>query len=368
MDVQPQVLDDEIDLFQLVETVWDGKVVIAAFVAGAVALGAAFLGLAPQTFSGDVSFRAQAPSYITRFSALNDIPRLDAGQITAEGLLDTFVREFEDYVEVRSAVETEFSQTLDAIAPDKRSAAVVGWAKEFSIAAPGKNQDSYRMTFAAPTEAQGRNVLAAALADTFTTVASQTRANIENLKRSTQVAIINELEVVQTTLDAKTRSYEYEVASRVAFLREQAEIARELGIVQGTSVRVLAPESSDSSVAVRAEEPLYERGYRALEKEISLIQNRSPEAFGHYIAGYRDLVEQRELLLSDTRVAQIERALGQLPLGEGFTPVVIDLELMDVKSNRKTSLVLALSLVLGGMIGVLFVLIRSGFRNYKARQ
>ncbi|QGG81238.1 hypothetical protein GH975_11945 [Litorivicinus lipolyticus] len=380
--------DDEIDLFQLVETVWDGKWLIALFTAGAMALGGGFLALAPTTYTGDVQLQPQSQAYMSQFSSLYNISSIGdvtagrsnadsqdlvqqrgvALQLTAEDLRTTFIREFEDYAEVRAQTSSVFADELSGVEPSKRALAALAMAKDFKIARPGKNQENYRLTFEAPSEAGGLEVLARALPEVYAGAASQIRQNIENFKVATLAGAVNELAAVEAALQAKVRAYEYETTSRVAFLREQAEIARELGIAQGTSVRVLTPDSSDSSVAVRAEEPLYERGYRALEKEISLIQNRSPEAFGHYIAGYRELVEQRELLLSDTRVAQIERALGQLPLGEGFTPVVIDLELMDVKSNRKTSLVLALSLVLGGMVGVLFVLIRSGYRGYKARQ
>ncbi|WP_420550222.1 Wzz/FepE/Etk N-terminal domain-containing protein [Litorivicinus lipolyticus] len=380
--------DDEIDLFQLVETVWDGKWLIALFTAGAMALGGGFLALAPTTYTGDVQLQPQSQAYMSQFSSLYNISSIGdvtagrsnadsqdlvqqrgvALQLTAEDLRTTFIREFEDYAEVRAQTSSVFADELSGVEPSKRALAALAMAKDFKIARPGKNQENYRLTFEAPSEAGGLEVLARALPEVYAGAASQIRQNIENFKVATLAGAVNELAAVEAALQAKVRAYEYETTSRVAFLREQAEIARELGIAQGTSVRVLTPDSSDSSVAVRAEEPLYERGYRALEKEISLIQNRSPEAFGHYIPGYRELVEQRELLLSDTRVAQIERALGQLPLGEGFTPVVIDLELMDVKSNRKTSLVLALSLVLGGMVGVLFVLIRSGYRGYKARQ
>ena len=375
-----QPYDDEIDLFQLFETIWQGKWLIIAITALFGAGGLGFIVLGPSSYQGSVVLQPQSSAYISRFSALNDIPSLtdqvlDANGnaipgkfITNERLLDIFIREFNDYRELRQAVTAVSPAALDGgfDSQEDRERAIIALARDFTLAAPGKNETAHSIQFEGADPDEIRAVLARAVADINRSVAQATRVNIENLRESTRVGIMNEIEQVQSTLDSKIRAYQYEVAGTVAYLREQAAIARELGIVQGD---VGSPrDQAGVSVTVETQRPFYTRGYRAIEKEIALIEGRSPESYGYYIEGYRDLVERRELLLTDTRVGQIDRALDQLPLGDDFQAVIIDLDLMDIESKTKAPLILALSIVLGGMVAVLYVLIRSGFQNYQARK
>ena len=374
-----QPYDDEIDLFQLFETIWQGKWLIISITALFGAGGLGFIVLGPSSYQGSVVLQPQSSAYISRFSALNDIPSLtdqvlDANGnairgkfITGERLLDIFIREFNDYRELRQAVTAVSPAVLEADfdSQEDRERVIIALARDFTLA-PGKNETAHSIQFEGTDPDEIRAILNRAVADINRSVAQATRVNIENLRESTRVGIMNEIEQVQSTLDSKIRAYQYEVAGTVAYLREQAAIARELGIEQGD---VGSPrDQAGVSVTVETQRPFYTRGYRAIEKEIALIEGRSPESYGYYIEGYRDLVERRELLLTDTRVGQIDRALDQLPLGEDFQAVIIDLDLMDIESKTKAPLILALSIVLGGMVAVLYVLIRSGFQNYQARK
>ena len=335
--------------------------------------------LSPDQYSGAVEYRAQSASYISKFSALNDIPSLtdqvlDANGnairgkfITGDGLSAQFEREFSDYDELRAAVESVNPEALAQLPVNdpKRSATVVQLARDFVLKAPGKNETASTIEVEGSNPDEIRTILQTALAEINRSTAEATRQNIQNLRETTRISIMNEIETVQSELDSKVRAYQYEVAGQVAYLREQAAIARELGIEKG---RLTDPASTGVSVNVESEMPFYARGYRAIEKEIELIENREVASYGFHIDGYLELIERREQLLTDNRVSQIDRALEQLPLGEDFQPVVIDLDLMELESTKKTPLILALSVVLGGMFGVLFVLIRSGYQNYQRRK
>lgn len=345
---------------------------------GAGGMGFIVLGLA--SYQGSLEFQPQSSAYISKFSSLNDIPSLagtvlDAngnaisGQfVTGQRLRELFVREFADYRELRSAIEAVNPAALVGFdgTPAERNSEIIDLARDYSLTTPMGQELANAIAFSGQDPVEIRAVLNAALPAINRSVSDATLNNIRNLRETTRVSIMNQLDAVQRDLDTKVRAYEFRTAGRVAFLREQAAIARELDIAEGDFRGVRG--DSGVSVTVESDRPFYARGYRAIEKEIELIEGRLPSQYGQYIEGYFDQLEQREALLADTRIAQIDRAIDQPPLGDDFQAVVIDLDLMEVKSSKKSALILALSMVLGGMFAVLFVLMRSGYHSYQKRK
>ena len=62
-----QVQDDEIDLFELFQTLWDGKWLISAFVAIAVLLGGGFLLLKGAAYESKLFYKVDIiPPFITK--------------------------------------------------------------------------------------------------------------------------------------------------------------------------------------------------------------------------------------------------------------------------------------------------------------
>ncbi len=102
---------------------------------------------------------------------------------------------------------------------------------------------------------------------------------------------------------------------------------------------------------------VYEQGYLALEKEIELIQSRKVEDFIPDLA--RIEFSQAELL-KNKEVKRVEMMLAKTPIGtDQFSAAVYNLDTLVYKNNTKTSLILALSIVLGGMLGIFVLLIRN---------
>ena len=99
------------------------------------------------------------------------------------------------------------------------------------------------------------------------------------------------------------------------------------------------------------------KGYVPLEKEIELIQSRKVEDF------IQDLVRIECLkaeLLKNAEVGRLEAILAKTPIGtDQFSVVIYNLDTLVYKNNTKTSLILALSIVLGGMLGIFVLLIRN---------
>ena len=96
------------------------------------------------------------------------------------------------------------------------------------------------------------------------------------------------------------------------------------------------------------------KGYVPLEKEIELIRSRKVEDF---IPDFARIESLQAELLKNKEVKRVEMMLAKTPIGrDQFAAAVYNLDTLVYKNNIKTSLILALSIVLGGMLGI-FVLL-----------
>ena len=390
LDLQPTPsYDDEIDLFQLVETIWDGKWLIVAITAFFALGGVTAIKLMPTEHNGSVQIVPQSQAIVAEYTGLNavlssardahdardardarDASDVPGPVITAESLANDFNREFNDLNEVRAVLE-QTSSKLAAFEGTKRerSQFLAGLARAYAVKAPGKNQAFSMLSYSRLNEDEAREVLEASLEKVFASVGRENHKRLVNLKNSLEVQIQTELESVEQEVAALIRTARFSSQARMAFLREQASIARELNIAEGATETFVNASADPKSLQATAEIPFYLRGYRAIEKELEILSGRSDDQLQYHIPELAELLQYKAVLEADPRVQQLDRLIEQIPLlSPEFRPVLIDLDLMEVTSAKKSMLILALSIVVGGMVAVLFVLIRSGYKNYQARK
>lgn len=155
---------------------------------------------------------------------------------------------------------------------------------------------------------------------------------------------------------------------RLLFLTEQATIARELGMETNFLEENDQPTVSGNCVSLSVQSsslPFYFHGYKAIEKQTELLQARSPGdslALSHEFAQVQQEIYALE---NDASVSRLLAARQMIVTDDPTRWVLFNLNLAKTTSNKKTILILALSLFLGGMIGAIFVLIRSAVRKRK---
>ena len=119
-----------------------------------------------------------------------------------------------------------------------------------------------------------------------------------------------------------------------------------------------------SSVSSK-DEPFYLRGYKAIDKELSPIQNRTEAETLLMANGYIEVQEKIVSLENDLSASQI-RAISDLIQKDNPNDwVEFDLGLADVKPQKKPALYVALSILLGGFLGLAYVLISNAVRKRK---
>ena len=160
MNQMNQVQDDEIDLFELFQTLWDGKwkIILITFVAAII--GVVFSVVKPNSFEVSTPIQSGKQSVFLQFTSLNDLLK-DEGFLyqleinpngyifDSDSVFKMFIAEFNDYEEMIDAVSTsEFVQkSIKDLDDDDKQRALVGFAKAFELKAPSKNGKNWTLSF-----------------------------------------------------------------------------------------------------------------------------------------------------------------------------------------------------------------------------
>ena len=110
-----------------------------------------------------------------------------------------------------------------------------------------------------------------------------------------------DLEDIDRQVSNAISDYEFETARTLAFLQEQASIARVLDLANDSLTHRTASALA-TDVTQRFPSNFYLRGYLAIEQEIALMENR--QNIETYIQGYSDLQAARRTILQDQNLAR----------------------------------------------------------------
>ncbi|MCD8515964.1 MAG: Wzz/FepE/Etk N-terminal domain-containing protein [Burkholderiaceae bacterium] len=368
----PQYQDDEIDLAQLVSTVWEGRWLIALVTALTMLAGGLFAFLAPQTLSGRFEVRPITVGQASAYETLNALEFFNVDRSRLLGLFtedlitrETLVEAIREYgavkrqpdeseleYEIRLVAEAYQYQILPPTDPEdtRNRDPRTTWVVDFKS---GEDQDTIRF------------ILNQALRNSQDNVRQTLQEQFTRLVKVRERDAEFQLEDIEFKLGNLLEDYDKNVRNRVAYLQEQAEIARSLGIAKNT-IETQTFQAGASVVANLTEnQPFYLRGYEAIEKEIKLIQSREQKEA--YIGELIELEAQARAIEQNQLIDRAIVAFNETPIVQGdFVAARYDVGAIEFKSNIRRSLILALALVGGGFIGIVLVLLRSALNKRKA--
>jgi LPS O-antigen subunit length determinant protein (WzzB/FepE family) len=295
--------------------------------------------------------------------ARRSLHQTELNSIAKDQLALLFIEDVQTYVGLKKSMEekkyfkklenesnAEFTRRMEAVARTFTLSKVVNKKSE------GGSKWLMEVTTQQPDLAIG--VLADALLFSNNRVShsvENTFKEILNVRSRSITDEVNDINIAKNILIAQEK---VKTQARVAYLNEQAKLARAIKINNNTlSTQAFTTKSSLVSI-IDQQKPYYLRGYIAIEMEIDNLSSRqSPELF---IPKLLNLERQRQTLLQDNSIARIKEALKLTPIGtDAFKAAAYDLYTVQFKSTSKPNLVLALSLVLGGMLGIFVLMIRN---------
>ena len=370
----PQVNDyDEIDLIELVENLWDKKVLIALFSVISTFLGYCYTLVAPEKWTAEMHISDASPLQIDPLNPpefavfkqkvslehqLQHKTQSDAGilspkalvvsEITPVDLMESLTSEIRS---VRTLLQFDGQRSESIfknsaqLTEEERIEAANGFLENMlKITPPSKTRTNTEiaLTLDSPTSASS------VLSDYVQFVDEKiVKKREENLK----LAITRAIQTNEFEIERAKRSYLRRLEEDLALFEEALRIAQSADIKDNQSG--LFVDKNDNRLTEAS--GLYLRGERLLRAEIQALKARISSSA--LIPQVRNLQAENELLMGiviDTKTA------SSFLLEKPATPPT-------GRDSPKTKLVLALALVLGGMLGVLTALIRTAIRNRKTK-
>ena len=401
-DIQNKQLDDEIDLSELVKTLWQGKWTIVACTCLCFVVGAAYHKFSANPFTATLEIKPitqvdenqyQSFNEFTNFQPLNafgekqplnefnnvaDIKMLMPkftpafSKITASTLLLTYSEAlnnkdfwYKRFEETLSAMREKFDnvddfdefiknevysvsiKTIKASETLKNIPVSEDYTVELLLTYKGSDFEKFSsvLTAAAPAAANHTKL---SLVQNFENQAIVRQQSDKFKKQDLQNAIANLL-----------ADYDKNTMVELAYFDEQAKIARKLGIAKSTFESQTFQSNASSVTNVNTDTPFYMRGFEAIEEEIALVSLRKKKE--EHISELIDLEAQVRAIEQDKTVLRAQAIFENTPLKSStasFVAAQVDINEADIKYSRKGSLILALSLVLGGFIGIFAVFVR----------
>ena len=368
---------------------WKNKITIllVSFLCGCLAFG--FLLLIPEKYSGEFVLREPTGRQIAVYEPLNDGIKESYAEIlqneeqdgeltfqfeiTTDGLFTEMVRELQDFEEFEAALKQYNSDYRD-MSDEEFLEARSGFISSISIVPATERDHNARISFEWGNKNQLLDIFVMALLKAEENVNSGQLRMMSDLADNLERRALKERANLDSNLDSVVEAVDLATAGRLLFLKEQASIARELGIAENSLTtsyqeNLLANTVLDDGTILRDRpETLYLRGFKSLEKEIYLIETRVGDE--KYLQNSEFLNAKRKILVlkNDVTVKSFRSSIKGSPFASGAKIFNIGKEAISVTKARSDSLILALSLMLGFFGSCVYVLMRDAFQRYTANE
>ena len=329
--------DDEIDLIALFKILWDNKIKIILITIISFLIGLGYSYQLPNNYLHSLTI---SKSYSSQFIKLNSIVNLirtnQSNQFyelnqtpSSKIVLDRFINELQDYEEFLSNLKNtkKFKDNIKNLSIEDQEKVLFKYVKLLQIVKPKKKETDYKLNL----KWHDTEEVIKIFQDTLNLVMNNVIKSI--------------FEQLKQTLEFEKKMILQNDKKKLDFLLEQSSIAKELDIPDN-KVEVASLSQSNLSLNINSNHVIdtayYLRGYRAIDKEIELIQNRDYQ--------FLRLIEQEINEFKDTDTKLVD----------------YNIYLIETKSLKNMKLILMISIIVGLIIGVFYVLISNAFKPQTA--
>ncbi|NKB52111.1 MAG: hypothetical protein GKR97_07805 [Rhizobiaceae bacterium] len=360
--------NDEIDLAQLVLNVWDGKWLIGGITVIFVCLGVLATYFVPTKFSARLEIHQISKAKSAIYDELNIFDFFD---LSEEFLLNELMNKLTNKIIIKNKFETseylersnfnnnsQYDFELSKLVNDVKLIAPLSdeeYAKDrktlrrnnyWEISFEGTSQEKFLLVLKESLE-QATAEIRQELIDQF-----NAKINLRKLQTKNSIMDLDE-KISNAFID-----YDTATSRRLAFLREQAAIARKLGVSK--------PSEFVAALDSNATGPFYMRGYDAIEQEIEHLTSRTDKTL--FVAGLVELEQQRRALKQSRVLERVQVAFEKSPVSEAEKFVAAEYDIGSTKfefANTRLML-LGLSGILGIFAGLFILMISNMLRSRKS--
>ena len=366
--------NDEIDLFELFLTLWEGKCLILGATLLAAVLGFAYITLTPNNFEAKLNIAPLSANDISDYSALNSIVAADLESTAKTGMFTPCYHS--DTLPFFEVTELYLANAFYTVLANYSLSEILGSApKNLTENQAGQDyqnslEDASRsfktsfgkdgmivITFQGKNEALAQQIIET----TLQAVDIKTKtAVIDDFQNQTsehsarKKFILKELSVEKSFV---TANFSKNIEQETDKLKEHPEIAITLGIEN--------PFEKGFTNHAFGNTETYFKGRKALEAEIAILMKRKPNE--SHLPDLKRINTAMSLIEKDGTAKTAKDALEKNPLSKGktFKAANYNTDQMQFVYEKKPTLILALSIVLGGFLGMATILVRNAINSRK---
>ncbi len=403
-----QYQNDEIDLFELIEGLWKEKLLIIGFSVFSLIAGAVFAFSQTPVYKATLKLTQPDPATLSPLTNLTLYP-----QVSSQDLLTDFLTELQSIKTRETFIDQAPKEFKDALYDGQN---LIDRLKSLDLLISINKSDEKKNENLFPwsvTLNADNPMVAAAELDRLSALASEAMlnrykdryANARDIKltqlkqqieleskqlkaeRTNQIIRLEEahqlvLKEVEDQLVKAKQLYQSQLNDKLRLLEEAFATAKALGItepakgssaINGNKVEVQLRNDSD---------PLYFRGTRLLSEELIQLQTRPDNFFP--VETVRSLEAELDKLKHNRKIEILKSRESDQPFSESIEamqkqiarleaeefPTTLQLEFSRTaavadpqKIKPKRALILALSVILGGMLGIFAALIRQAVKK-----
>lgn len=362
--------DNEIDLADLIFNLWNNKIKIIVITASCIILGFLYFNSFEKNFLATTNIKPISAFEAEKYDLFNSLSGEGIVKINSKSLYDLFLNKIrteeiigeaivkfdlinKDKFKKQETFNEEVKKTtiliIDQMLPPINNEKNIkennpNWRYNFII--DNKKNWRYFLEF---VEEKANKEIRLALIDKFNTqikiLEFDTKFKLEDIEQN----IINALD-----------DYKTSIINRLAFLKEQAEIARTLNIAKNT----LEAENfrSDNAIItnIKSESSYYLKGYEMIEKEISLINSRRSNEKA-FISNLLELEKNKRSILQNKKIERFKSLFNETPINNinNFKAARIDYVATEYKNQKSLSKILIISAIVGLIISLMYVFLNS---------
>ena len=315
--------ENEIDLIALFKIFWNGKIKILLITIISFLVGSVYSSQIPINYLNSLTINPNKNSEFIKYDYMkkllkinqsnqsnqsNQLNQLNQLNLSSQSDQSNQLNLFRFINELKFNIEDQEMELFKN-------------AKLLEIVKLNENEESYIINFKWHDPDEAKKVLQDIL-----------NLTSKNLKRSIDLELLQLLEFEKRLLLSKN-------LNRLDYLKEQSAIARELNIIDNQIESVNLSQAAVSLNISTADIAYYLRGYKAIDKEIELIQNRESQNL--------KFIEQE---INDFKDTEIE---------------FVKYNIYSMKSNslKNTKSILTTSILLGLIVGIFYVLISNALQS-----
>ncbi len=377
-----EIDDDSIDLIKIFQLIWHGKWIVIGTIFITVIVVYFFLQTQTQSyFNATTDIRPISSVEEQQYNALNafikqlkpaksedaTLNELELFTVNSEILHDLYIEQLGNGLLFEEAiVEHELIDKKDFHNDKSFNKAVITLASLIKFKEPLiTSQQIYKywqIKFSHSDEDKWKAVLSSVHLKAIDNV-----QEVLKYRFNTAVSIAKqkkqyEIDDTKIKIENAIMDYEIKTAYTLSYLKEQAEIARELGISK-SDVEAQLFSTRNVMLNIEFDIPFYLKGFEAIEKEIELITDREDKKA--FIDGLMSMENRVRDLEQDQTIDRVEEIFNSTPIvnNKNFSAANLLVDATKFERTNNDFLIIFLSVLASGFLSIFYLIVSNAFRE-----